>query len=296
MAGDASYANVGLLLHGDGANGSTTITDSSSVPSTITAFGNAQISTAQSKFGGASIKFDGSGDRVSVPFSTKLDMGSGDWTLELQYYPVSASTSDRVYQTRDGDVVPSMYLAHNSATQLQFYWASTSSFQGSGIAFSIAQNVWQHIAIVNNGGTVRAYVNGVVQGASYSITGSMYKAGDESVIIGGQTSGRTINGYLDEVRLTKGVARYTTTFTPPAAAFPDYTAQISGTVVDSTGTPASRTVRAYRRDTGAFLKEGVSTSGSYTLNLTYAGEVNVICLDDVAGTTENDLILRTTAS
>ena len=64
---DPYYGNVSLLLYGDGANGSTTITDSSPTPKTVTAVGNAQISTAQSKFGGASIAFDGAGDYLIVP-------------------------------------------------------------------------------------------------------------------------------------------------------------------------------------------------------------------------------------
>ena len=59
---DPDFANVSLLLHGDGTNGSTTIVDSSSSSKTVTAVGDAQISTAQSKFGGSSIYFDGTGD------------------------------------------------------------------------------------------------------------------------------------------------------------------------------------------------------------------------------------------
>jgi hypothetical protein len=62
---DPVFNNVSLLLHGNGTNGSTTITDNSPTPKTVTAVGNAQISTAQSKFGGASIAFDGTGDYLT---------------------------------------------------------------------------------------------------------------------------------------------------------------------------------------------------------------------------------------
>jgi hypothetical protein len=84
---DPNFADVSLLLHGDGANGSTTIIDSSPTPKTVTAFGNAQISTAQSKFGGASIALDGTGDYASTGNSSDLLMGSAVFTIECWFYP-----------------------------------------------------------------------------------------------------------------------------------------------------------------------------------------------------------------
>jgi hypothetical protein len=80
---DPQFGSVSLLLHGDGANGSTTITDSSRLTNTVTAVGDAQISTAQSKFGGASIAFDGSGDYLTISSSSALSIGSGDYTVEF---------------------------------------------------------------------------------------------------------------------------------------------------------------------------------------------------------------------
>ena len=75
---DPQFGSVSLLLHGDGANGSTTIVDSSPTPKTVTAFGDAQISTAQSKFGGASIAFDGTGDYLSAN-DGDLVLGTGSF-------------------------------------------------------------------------------------------------------------------------------------------------------------------------------------------------------------------------
>jgi hypothetical protein len=82
---DEEFGNVSLLLHGDGTNGSTTIVDSSSSPKAVTAVGDAQISTAQSKFGGSSIAFDGTGDYLSISSNTALDLGS-TWTIEFFVY------------------------------------------------------------------------------------------------------------------------------------------------------------------------------------------------------------------
>ena len=79
---DASYSSVSLLLHGNGINGSTTITDNSPSPKTVTAVGNAQISTAQSKFGGGSIAFDGTGDYLTTPNNSDYQFGTSDFTVE----------------------------------------------------------------------------------------------------------------------------------------------------------------------------------------------------------------------
>ncbi len=75
--------NVDLLLHFTGADASTTFTDSSPSPKTFTAVGNAQIDTAQKKFGSASAQFDGSGDCIHTPDTAHLELGSGDWTLDF---------------------------------------------------------------------------------------------------------------------------------------------------------------------------------------------------------------------
>jgi hypothetical protein len=83
---DPYRSQVSLLLHGDGTNGSTTIVDSSPSPKTVTAVGDAQISTAQSKFGGASIAFDGNGDYLDASSSNQYAIGTEDFTVEGWVY------------------------------------------------------------------------------------------------------------------------------------------------------------------------------------------------------------------
>jgi hypothetical protein len=78
---DPNYASVSLLLHMDGTNGSTVFTDLSPVPKVVTRFGDAQISTAQSKFGGSSAYFDGTGDYLTVASSADFGFGTGDFTI-----------------------------------------------------------------------------------------------------------------------------------------------------------------------------------------------------------------------
>ena len=91
MAGDSSYASVSLLLHGDGADGSTTFTDNSPTPKTMTVVGNAKISTAQSKFGGAAMYFAASTDHVYAGSSTGFELGFGVSQELVAFFGVDAS-------------------------------------------------------------------------------------------------------------------------------------------------------------------------------------------------------------
>ena len=85
--GDPFYSAVSLLLPMDGTNGSTAFTDSGPNALTITAVGNTQISTTQSKYGGASGYFDGTGDYLSISPNTAIDLSSGDFTIEFWIRP-----------------------------------------------------------------------------------------------------------------------------------------------------------------------------------------------------------------
>ena len=84
---DEYFSDVGVLLHGDGTNGSTAIVDSSTNNHTVNVNGNAQISTTKSKFGGSSMYFNGSGDYLTIPNNSSFDFGYGDFTIEFWMNP-----------------------------------------------------------------------------------------------------------------------------------------------------------------------------------------------------------------
>ena len=206
---DPQYGSVSLLLHGNGTNGSTTITDSSRFANTVTAVGNAQISTTQSKFGGASIAFDGTGDYVQLLNSDLLAFGTGDYTIEMWIYGTDNATGRRVIEF-SGNGEGNFAVA---GTTIQYYNGTTNVSSGSSV---IVGNSWQHIALSRAAGTTRVYVDGIVrisQAAPLSTSQrSLYISGLNAV---------PFVGYIDDLRITKGVARYTSNFTPPAAPFPD---------------------------------------------------------------------------
>jgi hypothetical protein len=222
-ATDPNFSNVSLLLHGDGTNGSTTITDSSGSPKTVTAFGNAQISTARSKFGNASIAFDGTGDYLGLGTgNTAYQFGSGNWTVEGWIYRLNTNSS--VFLVGQSD------LSTPTGSGYVFYVGpdNSSVYVGSS-AFSIASpnpsaNQWAHVAYVRNGGVFSSYLNGSLV-ASRSNLGSLSINNGATTFqasIGGFADGNVVlNGYIDDLRVTKGVARYTANFTPPTSPFPN---------------------------------------------------------------------------
>ena len=230
-ATDTNINEVSLLLHGDGTNGSTTITDSSLTPKTVTAVGNAQISTAQSKFGGASIAFDKVDDRLTLAASSDFAFGTGDFTVEAWLYSRDVSAASRgwlqtsattgglattysdglvIFQGSDGSGVPASGGICVAIDGFNFF--------GTGSIVLLA-NQWQHIAVTRAASTCRVFVDGSVVG---SRTSSANLTASNLVIGGYYSTSFLYDGYIDDLRITKGVARYTANFTPPTTSFPDH--------------------------------------------------------------------------
>jgi YD repeat-containing protein len=219
---DLHYDSVSLLLRGDGADGSTSVVDSSAAPKAVTVAGNARISTAQSKFGGSSLYFDGSRDYVSLPSHPSLSMGASDFTVEMWIYKIANNANTSRLWNPDGDFVTGVYLTiapdGNLVSAGSSNGTSFNAWNGSGVF--IPNGVWKHVALVRLGGTVTLYVDGAATVLTTTLGATaLYDSGRVNVI-GGQGAGadRAFNGYIDEVRITKGLARYTGAFTPPTAA------------------------------------------------------------------------------
>ena len=225
-ATDTNINEVSLLLHGDGANGSTTITDSSLTPKTVTAVGNAQISTAQSKFGGASIAFDGTGDYLTASSNAGFAFGTGDFTIEAWVRPTTLSSASDfafVFDTRatagSGNLGASVGFTQTTGVWMFFEQSANILTNTSSSAVA---NQWQHIALSRAGTSWRFFVDGTQVGTWTNGSGL---GTSQPLLIGtardnpGNT--RNLPGYIDDLRITKG-ERYTANFTPPTAAFPDF--------------------------------------------------------------------------
>jgi hypothetical protein len=210
--GDPYWANVSLLLHMDGSNGSTTFTDSSSNTLSITVSGSTVLSTTQIKFGTASGSF--TNGKLTAPSNSVLSM-DGDFTLEFW-----------VYQTGNTSPYDTVVSAASEST---FMIRHASGYEGVIVGGSInvantlsfTLNTWHHIAVVRNAGTYKVFKDGTdITTSTYTDSSTRDLSG---MIIGDSSvSPRNFVGYIDEFRITKGVARYTSNFTPPTAPFPNF--------------------------------------------------------------------------
>lgn len=206
---DPYYTNVSLLLHMNGSNNSTTFTDSGPSAATVTASGDAKISTAQSKFGGASGAFDGSGDYLSCTLGA---IGANDFTIETWVRMSSFANYRMLYETRtsDGDTAGFVWGV-NASGQLFVYLGGFVITTGT-----LTANTWSHVALTRASGTWRTFVDGALQAGTYSNSASFTRT---AVRIGMDwASLYGTNGYLDDFRITNGVARYTASFTAPTTA------------------------------------------------------------------------------
>lgn len=222
VGADPFFSSVSLLLKGNGSNGSTTITDSSSSPKTVTAVGNAQISTAQSKFGGASIAVDGTGDYLTVPASSDFELGSGNFTIETWVYFTAVTSNTTILRLASGNGFDGILFGHSS--NLVCNVASNSSTWGllsnQALTGATVLNTWHHVALVRSSNTFRGFVNGS-QVFSVTASGSVYQSSAIARIGAANSDGSfAMAGYIDDLRITKGVARYESSFTPSPTSFP----------------------------------------------------------------------------
>jgi len=253
---DEEFGNVSLLLHG-----STTIVDSSSSPKAVTAVGDAQISTAQSKFGGSSIAFDGSGDNLTVPDNGSFTMGTADFTVECWVRLANTSHIGAFITTAEPTDFQGFFLGHVNGT-LYFLADGDGPFTWdvSLVGGSIAANSWTHIAGVRFGNTFTSYVNGVQVATT---TSSISLANSNNILhVGGRSiENQYFNGYIEDLRITKGVARYTQNFTPPTAPFPDLSPSGRITIEDnSLDVDARQYIINVEEQDGQSLESGVRTA------------------------------------
>lgn len=281
MATDQYFDNVSLLLHFDGANGDTMFSDSSLLPHAVSASGAAAISTAQAKFGGASLAVSG-GAFAAVGSSSRLDVATGDFTAEMWIRPAAIGWSAMLINKADGTNSGYPFQAYMSASGGLVFRSYNAAVQElftittAGALFAVG--TWAHVALVRSGSTFTAYINGV-GGGSATYAGDL-PANSSSLSIGAYNNGvAPFYGHIDEVRFTKGVARYATDFTPPTEAFGGPIGiALSGVVQDAAGAPAARLVRAIREDTGAAVGSDTSdaVTGAYIIGTTHAGAHTLI--------------------
>ena len=175
--------------------------------------GNAQISTAQSKFGSGSMYFDGA-SYLSLPSSDVRKFGTGNFTFEFWIYTPSNIPSFTKLVT--GGSGGSTFTIETQGTT-NVLWVTTFDTTLLQSTVALTNGTWTHFAAVRNSGTLTIYINGVASGSTSNSTNF-----GSYLYIGGRPSTQYFTGYMDDIRSTKGYARYTSNFTPATSAFPTY--------------------------------------------------------------------------
>ena len=189
--------------------------------------GDAKISTAQVKYGTGSMYFDGSGDYLTLTTAPLLQFGTGDFTIEMWMRRVAKGTTQ-----------PMLISTYDSATWTGglYICAGYTGYHNDKIfvgannvanvltsTTTISDNTWYHVALTRSSGVFRLFVDGALEATYTPGSNPTLNGQGTSTVIGSNLyapSSSHFNGYIDDLRITKGVARYTAAFTPPTAALP----------------------------------------------------------------------------
>lgn len=187
--------------------------------------GNAQVSTSVVKYGTGSIYLDGTGDWLSTPPNANAAMGTADFTIEFWINSTQTSRTDPIGVKAATSTVGWWGLVANRTSSGQLEWLENTNSRISASSTNWNNGSWNHVAVTRSGSSVRMFVNGTQVGSTYTTSFSYGVNGTNNyaLMIGYLFAGgvNSLNGYIDDLRITKGYARYTTTFTPPTAAFPN---------------------------------------------------------------------------
>lgn len=179
--------------------------------------GNAQLDTAQFKFGTAALLSDGTGDAITGDSSSDFIFGTGDFTIDywLRFYTVFGGKTIIDWRPNGTEgAYPLMWI--DLAAKLSFH--TNGSFQITGTTI-IAGNTWYHVAVSRASGQTRMFLNGVQEGITYADSNNYGVGPSRPMLLNGWDGTYAISGWIDEFRVSKGIARWTSNFTPPAAPY-----------------------------------------------------------------------------
>lgn len=292
MSGDQQYPKVSLLLRGDGSDQSFYFRDYSLFARTITRTGAVVISTTSPKIGSGSIYSPGSsGVFLNLP-PEAFNFGIEDFTIEFWCnlltnvtaggYPYIMSTSP--YNSGAGFYI----VADGSNTgwggigKISFVGATTLANAPNVTSGSVAiRNAgWKHIAIVRQSLTTNLFVDGTIVGTHIAAGIANYTPTNARLFSASGDDNSNDKGYIDELRVTIGLARYTSTFTPSIVEFPNYASEIAGTIRDRNGFLAERSVKVYQRSTGTLLSKMLTQEGDANI-----GNVSLLLHGELVGST-----------
>lgn len=273
---------VKLLLHGEGADASTTIKDSSPTHRTVSVYGNAQIDTAQKKFGSASILFDGVWDAVYCADSDDWYLGTGDFTIDwwvrFSSLPTSGNYAHIIGQRVNDSNRWNLLINNNSGTyRMIFSVRGSQSIEVTRNFSSLSTGTWYHMALTRAGSSFKMFLDGNQLSTEY-ITGNTIDNFATVLTLGSRYSDYawSLNGWLDEVRLIKGKAIWTSSFTPPTTPYALLEHKIEDTTIAEVFTP----------------DPGLPTDADMTEDVSISDIFEVVAGEEYYGEIDEDIVLE----
>ena len=241
---DDNYASAVLLLPMNGANDGTVFTDYSPTRKVAGVYGNVKTVTSQYMYYGSSAYFDGSGDYLKYDYHSSMEFGTGPFTIGCWFRPSDPSVTRRIYgrSSSTNYITRESALYFSSATQIAFYYGirGTNQTTRTFTVPSISADNWHYLEFCrDDGGVMRASVDGVFSANTYTDTTNLNGGGVLPLYIGTMHDlANYYSGYMQDFFMYKGVALHTSDFTPPGKML----YSLSGTVTDTAGNPAARTI------------------------------------------------------
>jgi hypothetical protein len=294
--------SVSLLLPMLGENNGTVFTDYSPTPKALTRYGDAKTVTAQSKYYGSSAYFDGSGDYLFCTFDERFRI-DGAFTVEV-WARISSGTASQVLTGfyGGGTAADSQWIFYfnRGLERIGFDTRMSNGSYETHAANDVAMplDTWMHFAMAYDGTSFRLFADGVLKATVARVltlstpTTAVFTVG--AGYFGSHPAGAPFHGYLQDLRITKDIARYTANFTPPARLI----GAVSGVITDRFGQPCQRKVYAVSRPTDTtapqIIAHGLSdaTTGAYELTLLTEEEVTRIVVSEDDDPLLNDIIDR----
>ena len=179
-----------------------------------TAYGNAQLSNTQTKFGSTSLALDGTGDYVYSPSNIDYYFNLQDFTIEGWFYrTTSGNTTQYLFDFRTQDTTNAPCLYWNGGN-LYYFVNGTSIITGAGLA---STDTWYHVAISRNGSNTKLFVDGVQVGSTWTDNTNYVQSPFYLGSKYNQAANEFFCGFVDYVRISKGISRYNSNFPLPIA-------------------------------------------------------------------------------
>ncbi len=202
-------------------NGTSAAVYDSSMNTRIETVGTAFATTVQKKYGNSSIYLDGSADYLSLAKNPLIQFNTANFTIECWTYLISRVSNFPCIWSNYSSFTTgslSLFAGHNSANTSRYQLAvNGAGFPSIQSTTSIVYNTWVHLAVVRNNGVITLYINGVADG-TFSFSSALNGVGDNFTIgYSADEASTSLYGYIDDLRITNGIARYTSNFTPPTS-------------------------------------------------------------------------------